>query len=51
MTKNERELVTLIRENENQGRALVTAVEIITAYLVQCESYRVPFADSLPEPS
>lgn len=38
MTANEKELIKLIRENDNQEEALVTAVETILIYLKQHES-------------
>ena len=46
MTENERELLSLIRENENPEQALITAVLIISRVLKQCGSYPVPSADS-----
>lgn len=39
MTENEIELITLIRENDNPEKALVTAVETILLYLKQHESF------------
>ena len=39
MTANEQELITLIRENDNPGIALTTAVETILLYLTQHESF------------
>ena len=44
MTANEIELITLIRENENPGQALSTAVEVILTYLKQHESSEVQAA-------
>ena len=41
MTENERELIKLIRENDNQGQALVTAVNTILYFLAQHESSEV----------
>ena len=38
MTANEIELINLIRENDNPGQALTTAVETILIYLKQHES-------------
>ena len=38
MTANEKELIKLIRENDNPEQALTTAVEIILIYLKQHES-------------
>ena len=35
MTENEIKLIELIRENENQEEAIVTAVSIITSFLEQ----------------
>ena len=47
MTKNERDLLNLIRENENPEQALVTAVLIIGRVLEQSVSYQAPSADDL----
>ena len=41
MTENEQELIKLIRENDNQGQALVTAVNTILCFLTQHESSEV----------
>lgn len=41
MTENERELIKLIRENDNPGQALVTAVSTILCFLEQHESSEV----------
>ena len=49
MTSNEKELITLIRENENPEQALVTAVLIIGSVLKQSVSYQVPSVDSRRE--
>ena len=38
MTNNELELITLIRENDNPERALLTAIDIILLSLAQHES-------------
>lgn len=38
MTKNEMELINMIRENDNPGQALMTAATIILGYLKQLES-------------
>ena len=51
MTKNERELLTLIRENECPEQALLTAVIVIGRALEQCGSYQEPSAGSLQEPA
>ena len=50
MTKNERELLTLIRENENPEQALLTAVLIIGSVLEQIgqsqpQTAQAPLAD------
>lgn len=49
MTNNERELIDLIRENENPEIALLTAVEIVSTFLGRSVSYQVPFVDSQRE--
>lgn len=46
MTENERELLTLIRENENPEQALLTAVLVIGLALEQRGSCSAPSADS-----
>ena len=46
MTNNEKELLTLIRENENPEQALLTAVLVIGRALEQSSPYRAPFVDS-----
>ena len=38
MTDNEKELIKLIRENDDPGQALMTATVIISNYLKQHES-------------
>ena len=38
MTENEKELIKLIRENDNPGQALMTAAVIILGFLKQLES-------------
>ena len=38
MTDNEKELINLIRENDNPGQALMTAAVIVLGYLKQHES-------------
>ncbi len=38
MTENERELITMIRENDNPEKALMTAGAIIVGFLKQLES-------------
>lgn len=49
MTKNERDLLNLIRENECPERALLTAVLIIGRAIEQRGSYQAPFVDSQQE--
>lgn len=39
MTENEKELIRLIRENDNSEQALMTAAVIILGFLKQHESY------------
>lgn len=51
MTENEKELLTLIRENENPEQALLTAVLIIGRFLEQSVSYQAPSADYLQAPA
>ena len=41
MTANEKELIKLIRENDNPEQALMTAAVIILGYLKQHESFEV----------
>ena len=38
MTDNEKELINMIRENDNPGQALMTAAVIVLGYLKQHES-------------
>lgn len=38
VTKNEKELVELIRENDNPGRAVMIAIDTILSFLEQHES-------------
>jgi len=49
MTKNEIELINIIRENDNPEQALQTAIDIILLSLVQPESYSAPSSASLQE--
>ena len=46
MTNNERELINIIRENDNPEQALLTAVLIIGSVLEQHVTHQVPLADS-----
>ena len=39
MTENELRLIELLRENENQEEAILTAVNIITSFLEQEKSF------------
>ena len=41
MTKNEKELIKLIRENDNPEEAVMTAAVIILGFLKQHESFEV----------
>jgi hypothetical protein len=41
MTENEKELIKIIRENDNPGEALMTAAVIILGFLKQHESSEV----------
>lgn len=45
MTKNERDLLNLIRENENPAQALLTAVLIIGRAIEQRGVHPAPSAD------
>ena len=47
MTKNEIELINMIRENDNPEQALMTATIIVLCYLKQHESFVGQVADSL----
>lgn len=42
MTENERELIRIIRENDNSEQALMTATAIILGFLKQHESSQEP---------
>jgi hypothetical protein len=48
MTRNEYELMYLIRTNDNPEKALVTAIDIICQYIAQRESLQVPSAADPP---
>lgn len=41
MTENEKELIRMIRENDNPEEALMTAAVIILGFLKQHESFEV----------
>lgn len=47
MTDNEKELIKIIRENDNPEQALVTAAVIILGYLRQLESSSKPSVAAL----
>lgn len=47
MTETEKELIKLIRENDNPTQALMTAAVIIIGYLKQLESSEKLSADDL----
>jgi hypothetical protein len=49
MTKNERELITIIRENDNSEIAFVTAVETILSFLELLGSSEGQAVDVLQE--
>ena len=49
MTKNEIELLNIIRENDNPTRALMTATLIILGYLKQHESFEEQVVVGLQE--
>lgn len=48
MTENEKELIKLIRENDNPEQALMTAAVIILGYLKQHGSSEEPVAAGSP---
>ena len=48
MSKNEIELINMIRENDNPGQALMAAATIILGYLKQHESSEEQAAVCLP---
>ena len=48
MTDNERELIKLIRENDNSEQALMTVAVIILGFLKQHESSEAQAAVCLP---
>jgi hypothetical protein len=49
MTRNELELLNMIRDHDNPEIALETALDTIISYLEQCESFGEPFVAYLPE--
>ena len=50
LRKNEEELLRIIRENDNQVQALMTATLIVLGYLKQHESSEEQVAADLQEP-
>jgi hypothetical protein len=50
LSKNELELIKMIRENDNPEQALMTAATIILGYLKQLESSEELVAVGLSEP-
>ena len=51
MTSNEKELINLIRENDNPAQALMTAIIIVQGYLKQHESSAIQAPACLRESS
>ena len=49
MTENERELINIIRENDNPEKALSTAIETILLYLQHRGSFQEPSVADLRE--
>lgn len=43
------ELLKLVNENDNPEQAMLVAIEVITSFLEQCESYQAPSVDFLQE--
>ena len=50
MTENERELIKLIRENDNPEQAVLVAIEVILEYLTQPGSFEARAAACLQVP-
>ena len=48
MTKNEQELIDIIRSSDNRQQAMLTAIEIICQYIKQHGSLREPPAADPP---
>ena len=48
MTNNEKELIDIIRENDNPASALMTATLIVLGFLKQHGSSEEPIAAGLP---
>ena len=51
MSTHEIELLKIIRESKNPEQAVLTAIEIITEYLRQPESFEAQAAAYLQEPA
>ena len=51
ITENEKQLINLIRENDNPAEALMIATAVIVDFLKQHESSEVQAAACLREPS
>lgn len=51
MTKNEKELMEIFRENDNSEQTVLTAIKVFSAFLEQLEVAQVLQADVLRESS
>lgn len=51
MSKNETELIDMVRENDNPEQAMMIAVDIILEYLRRPESFEAQAAAYLQEPA
>ena len=49
MTKNEKELIEIFRENDNSEQAVLTAIKVFSAFLEQLEAAPVLQVDVLQE--
>ena len=49
MSNNLIELLNIVRENDCPEKAIQTAIEVISCFLEQCESYQEPSPCFLPE--
>lgn len=49
MSKNKIELLKLIFENDNPEEVILTALDVVTSFLKQPESYQAPSVDFLQE--
>lgn len=47
MTKNEIEMINIIRENDNSEQGLLIAIKVFSAFVEQLEANRVPRLDDL----